>query len=115
MAVDFDRERMYEALRKEGCKAVNYVKGAGEMEGVTVEPVLLEGHPAAELIRYAEENEMDIIVMGTIGRTGIERIVLGSVAGSCTGYKRKVQILKEKLNPEAGIRKTLILSAVSEF
>jgi nucleotide-binding universal stress UspA family protein len=97
MAVDFDRERMYEALRKEGCKAVNYVKGAGEMEGVTVEPVLLEGHPAAELIRYAEENEMDIIVMGTIGRTGIERIVLGSVAGNVVRHSKvPVLVIREK-------------------
>jgi nucleotide-binding universal stress UspA family protein len=99
-AVDFDRERIYEALRKEGCKALEYVKGAGEMEGITVEPVLLEGHPADELIRYAEENEMDIIVMGTLGRTGIERIVLGSVAGNVVRHSNvPVLVVREKSVP----------------
>ena len=97
MAVDFDRERMHEALRIEGLKAVNYVKGAGEMERVDVEPVLLEGYPADELIRYSEENEMDIIVMGTLGRTGIERILLGSVAGNVVRHSKiPVLVVSEK-------------------
>ena len=80
MAVDFNWERMHEALRKDGCKAVNYVKGIGEMENVNVKCVLLEGHPATELIRYAEEEKMDIIVMGTLGKTGLDKLLLGSVA-----------------------------------
>lgn len=57
MAVDFDRERMHEALRKEGCKAVSYINEIGELENVNVETILLEGHPADELIRYAEEEK----------------------------------------------------------
>ena len=97
MAVDFDRERMYEAMRKEGCKALNYIKDAGEMEGITVETILLEGHPADEIIRYAEEKDMDIIVVGTLGRTGIERIVLGSVAGNVVRHSKvPVLVVSEK-------------------
>lgn len=67
-ALDFEWGRMREALRKEGIKAVNYIKGIGEMEGVNVESVLLEGHPANELIRYAEEEGMDIVIVGTLGK-----------------------------------------------
>jgi nucleotide-binding universal stress UspA family protein len=97
MAVDFDWERIHEALRKEGREAVNYVKGAGEIEGVIVEPVLLEGHPADELIQYAEENEMDIIVMGTLGRTGIDRLLLGSVAGNVVRHSKvPVMVVRKK-------------------
>ena len=89
---------MYEALKKEGQQAVNYIKDLGEMEKVNVESVLLEGHPADELIRYAEEEEMDIVIMGTLGKTGLERLLLGSVAGNlvrslkgaCYGCKGKV-------------------------
>jgi nucleotide-binding universal stress UspA family protein len=39
-----------------------------------------EGQPAAEIMRYAEENEIDLIVMGTHGRTGIAKALMGSVA-----------------------------------
>lgn len=95
--VDFDWEIIHEALEKEGSEAVNYVKGAGELEGVIVEPVLLEGNPADELIRYAEEEKMDIIVMGTLGRTGIDRLLLGSVAGNVVRHsKLPVMVVREK-------------------
>ncbi|MCC4767212.1 MAG: universal stress protein [Methanosarcina vacuolata] len=97
MAVDFNWERMHEALRKDGCKAVNYVKGIGEMENVNVKCVLLEGHPATELIRYAEEEKMDIIVMGTLGRTGIDRLLLGSVAVNVVRHSKvPVMVVREK-------------------
>jgi nucleotide-binding universal stress UspA family protein len=38
------------------------------------------GNPAEEIIRFAEENDMDLIVTGTHGRSGIERFFMGSVA-----------------------------------
>ncbi|ALK06260.1 MAG: universal stress protein [Methanosarcina sp. 795] len=97
MAVDFDRERMYEALRKEGCKAVSYINEIGELKNVNVETVLLEGHPADELIRFAEEEKMDIIVMGMIGRTGLDRLILGSVAEKVIRHSKvPVMVVKEK-------------------
>lgn len=101
MAVDFNWERMHEALRKDGCKAVNYVKGIGEMENVNVKCALLEGHPATELIRYAEEEKMDIIVMGTLGRTGIDRLLLGSVAVNVVRHSKvPVMVVREKSKSE---------------
>ncbi|MGF1464914.1 MAG: universal stress protein [Sandaracinaceae bacterium] len=41
---------------------------------------LVEGVPHAEIIRRAKELDCDLIVMGTHGRTGLERLLLGSVA-----------------------------------
>ncbi len=38
------------------------------------------GKPATEIIRYAEENEIDLIVMSTHGRAGIGEAFIGSVA-----------------------------------
>jgi nucleotide-binding universal stress UspA family protein len=48
--------------------------------GIRVRHVLLDGEPAAEIVRYAQEMNMDLIVMGTHGRTGLERLLMGSVA-----------------------------------
>ncbi len=96
-AVDFDWGRIYESLRTEGNKALSYIKDIGKMEGITVESVLLEGHPADELIRYAEENGMDIVVMGTLGKTGLDRLLLGSVAGNVTRHSKvPVMVVREK-------------------
>lgn len=99
MAVDFNWERMHEALKKDGCKALDYVKGIGELENVNVESILLEGHPASELIRYAEEEKMDIIVMGTLGRTGIDRLLLGSVAVNVVRHSKVPVMVVRKNKP----------------
>lgn len=41
---------------------------------------LVEGDPAREILRAAEDNKSDLIVMGTHGRTGLTRLLMGSVA-----------------------------------
>ena len=47
---------------------------------IAVRHVFLEGDPATELVRYACDAGVDVIVMGTHGRTGVERLLMGSVA-----------------------------------
>lgn len=47
---------------------------------ISVHHVFLEGDPATEIVRYAFEAGIDLIVMGTHGRTGLERLLMGSVA-----------------------------------
>ena len=44
------------------------------------ERVLIEGTPSEEIIDYAGEADCDLVVMGTHGRGGIDRLLLGSVA-----------------------------------
>ncbi len=53
---------------------------AAQFEGVDTEPVVRVGNPHEIVVEYAAQNEMDIIVMGTHGRTGVDRYLLGSVA-----------------------------------
>lgn len=47
---------------------------------VKVEGKILSGYAAQEIIGYANTNGMDVIIMGTHGRTGIDRMLFGSVA-----------------------------------
>ena len=47
-----------------------------------IDTELLIGTPARELITYAEDAGVDHIVVGSHGRTGLERMLLGSVAES---------------------------------
>ena len=49
-------------------------------EDIHTDHVLLEGDPASEIVNYARESGSDLIVMGTHGRTGLERLLMGSVA-----------------------------------
>jgi nucleotide-binding universal stress UspA family protein len=47
---------------------------------IPVHHVFLEGDPAAEIVRYAGDAMINLIVMGTHGRSGLERLLMGSVA-----------------------------------
>ena len=51
-----------------------------ESQGVPAETHVLEGTPSREIVEFAERGECDLIVMGTHGRGGIDRLLLGSVA-----------------------------------
>lgn len=46
-----------------------------ELEAVTA---VREGFPARDLLEYTEENDIDLVAMGTAGRTGLNRYLLGS-------------------------------------
>lgn len=41
---------------------------------------LVEGTPFVEIVRYAKEHNIDLIVLGTHGRSGLAHVLLGSVA-----------------------------------
>ena len=45
----------------------------------TVEASVLSGRPHRAIVDYAAEYDVDLIVMGTHGRTGLDRYLLGSV------------------------------------
>lgn len=49
-------------------------------ESVPYEHHLIVGDPASAIARLAEDENVDLIVMGTHGRTGISRLLMGSVA-----------------------------------
>jgi nucleotide-binding universal stress UspA family protein len=62
--------------------AQDYLEGvaAGLREqGLTVQTETVEGKPYLEIVRFAEEKEIDLIVMSTRGYSGLSRWLLGSV------------------------------------
>jgi len=54
--------------------------GPANRAGLNASTELRDGNPATQTVRLAQELGADLIVMGTRGRTGLERLVLGSVA-----------------------------------
>ena len=54
--------------------------GAGVEKEVRVDSALLVGHPAEQIVDYADRENVGIILMATHGRSGIKRWVLGNVA-----------------------------------
>jgi len=67
-----EEDRTYWRLQLESIRPTN--------TDIPVTHVMLEGDPAAEIVRYARDSGVDQIVIGTHGRTGVERMLMGSVA-----------------------------------
>ncbi|MEE8594510.1 MAG: universal stress protein, partial [Gemmatimonadota bacterium] len=78
-------------------KALQHLRDRLEKEGPEV-PAELHvelGHPAQNVVEYAERLEIDLIVLASHGRTGLERALLGSVAeGVARRAKCPVLIVK---------------------
>jgi len=49
-------------------------------DGQNVQAAILYGDPVNEIIKFSQSRNADLIVVGTRGKTGIERLFLGSVA-----------------------------------
>lgn len=75
-------------LRQRGERAVNYVGDVASKEGVSVDKRVVEGHPAEEILKLAREESVDLVVMGTLGLSGIQKYLLGSTADKVVRHSR---------------------------
>ncbi|MFC6824480.1 universal stress protein [Halopelagius fulvigenes] len=67
-------------VKADADEATGYVADAATERGVSVEEHVTAGEPARAIRKFVEENDIDLVVMGSHGRSGLSRVVLGSVA-----------------------------------
>ena len=71
-------EQFRERLEDEARETISDVEDLAE-PGDDVRTAVVEGKPSKGILDYADENDADIVFMGTHGRTGLDRYVTGSV------------------------------------
>jgi nucleotide-binding universal stress UspA family protein len=74
------KESLLDSMLEEGEEAVAYIEKKSKNDRVSFEKAILKGNPSDELLRYSKELGTDILVIGSIGRTGLSKFLLGSVA-----------------------------------
>ncbi|MFD1648064.1 universal stress protein [Haloarchaeobius litoreus] len=79
MGLDVRSELMTDALEEAAEEAVDSIADRADDSVAGVETAVGYGRPYKKLRRYIEDNDVDLVVMGTHGRTGLERYLLGSV------------------------------------
>lgn len=81
-----EREVAVRELKEDGKGYVHYVSEMAAKEGVGSSSLIAEGRPFERIVHIAKDLNVDLIVMGTYGRRGAERILLGSVAERVIEY-----------------------------
>ena len=83
-------EMQWELVTEESRKAaennIKNVKEIAEKEDVKIEELILEGRPYEVIINAAKEKGVDLIVVGSHGRTGLDRLLMGSVTERVIGH-----------------------------
>ena len=82
--VDSSIVSVYPQLENEGKRAVDEVQKEGAAMGVKVTPVVAEGSPTRKIVDMAAD--FDLVVMGTLGRSALGKLFIGSVAERVTRY-----------------------------
>jgi len=78
-ATDETTEEIQQSLEEEADRALDDARVRLEEETIDCETIQQEGIPHKTITSYADEKEMDLLIMGTHGKTGRERVAtLGS-------------------------------------
>ena len=77
--VDSGLSHVQDAMREVGQRALADVERQAEAAGVDCVTTLRTGAPHDAILAYVDDPGADLIVMGTHGRTGLRRFILGSV------------------------------------
>ena len=89
------------AEREEAQTNLDGVKAAMQAQGVSnVTTVIREGYPGDEIVAAADESKADVVVIATHGRSGIGRVILGSVADHVVRHAGQASVLLVRAREE---------------
>jgi nucleotide-binding universal stress UspA family protein len=91
-----------EVTEEEAQAAVDAADEMAADRGIPTQTALLEGRPYEEILEYVERVAVDMIVMGTQGRSGLDRFMLGSVTERVLRTS-DVPVLAVRLDDEGAI------------
>jgi len=73
------------AIRDDARQRLDKLVATAKAAKIRGRSLLLDGTPAEQIVRAARKHRADLIVIGTHGRTGLARVLLGSVAARVVG------------------------------
>jgi nucleotide-binding universal stress UspA family protein len=79
LPLDNTVEIMYSVLEKEGNEVLEKAKKYGSEMGITVCTHMEQGHAGSEILTLAERENVDLIMVGSHGKSNTDRLLIGSV------------------------------------
>lgn len=92
-------DNLLNALEEEGHKVTKEVAEQAQAREIETTAAVRRGNPHDDILTYANEHDIDLIVMGTHGRTGVKRALLGSVTEDIVRHA-EIPVLTAHQEPE---------------
>jgi nucleotide-binding universal stress UspA family protein len=70
----------FDVMEEEGNEILSKITEKGKAKDVKVDEVLIFGNPRHDMKKIAEKSHSDLVIIGSHGRSGLEKILMGSVA-----------------------------------
>jgi len=70
----------FEVLEEDGKKILERVTLKGKDQGVDIQQVLIVGNPTHDMAKIVEKTGADLVVIGSYGKSGLQKLLMGSVA-----------------------------------
>jgi hypothetical protein len=107
--------QVFEKAEKEMREHLESVKSRASKEGIDCEIVVHRGEePFEDIVNDAEKNQVDMIIIGTHGRTGLKRLMMGSVTAKVIGHAL-CNVLVVPLHAKVDCRNILIATDGSRY
>lgn len=107
--------QLAEEMFKRDQRVVDFLVKTAEEAGARVTRHVVSGDPADAICEAAVELDVDLVVTGTQGRTGLDKFLLGSVAERVVRIcSRPVMVARGEVVPAGGYRSILVPTDFSE-
>ena len=92
-------DNLLDSLEEEGHQVTNAVAEQADDREVKTELAVRRGNPHDDILSYGDEHDIELIVIGTHGRTGVKRALLGSVTEDVVRHS-EIPVLTVHRDPE---------------
>ena len=91
-------KEVYEQVEKTGHEITAGVEKTAKAAGLEAESIILKGDPAEKIVNFAEEQNVDMIIVGSLGKGKFERLVIGSVSEKVVRHAKIPVLVVRELN-----------------
>lgn len=94
--VDSTWELIYQRFEKEGRDVMEKLVAEAKERNITAHPHIESGHAGDTIIKTAESTGCNLIVLGSLGKTKLDRLLLGSVSSYVVNYaKTNILVIRD--------------------